>query len=142
MLELYQYAQRVVILPEVLYHYAVNPVSLSRTYRPDRFQKIKVLARQMNELARTSHNSYPVEIATMFVGLIMGTMRLLVAANEKIPVKIKRIAEIVNDDFLQEQVKLIDCAGENFSKKAFCFALRKRSVSCCYVLAALRNLKG
>lgn len=48
-IEILQYANCVVWIPECIYNYCVNPLSLSKSYREDRFQQIKKLYAKVKE---------------------------------------------------------------------------------------------
>ena len=142
MLDLFQHLNRVTFIRKVFYHYCENPASLSRTYRADRYQKLRQLAVSMTELAEKMNCHIKSEIATMFLNQLMGALRHIAACGENLASKMKYIREIVNDPFLQHVLRSNDFSGDTLTKRALYWAMRKQSAALCFLLAFARNLKG
>lgn len=142
MLDLYQHLDRVVLIRKAFYHYCENSSSLSRTYRADRYQKLKQLSVSMAELADKMDCSIEAEIATMFLNQLMGALRQIVACREGLDSKMRHIKEMVHDSFLQDLIRSYDFSGDTLTKRALYWAISKKSAALCFFLAFARNLKG
>ena len=96
----------------------------------------------MTELSERYGCAVKAEIATMYLGFIMGALKQVAACKEAWTEKKKCLQEIVHDAYLQDVFTVYDASSEPCTKKALFWALRKKSVGLCYALAWARNLKG
>ena len=142
MFELYQFVEKAAFIRKAFYNYVVNPKSLSHSYRKDRYQKIRQFAVSMMEQSRKYGCEVKSEITTMYLSLVMGALKQIVASKEKNTEKKKLIREIIQDKLLQDALNEYNYSGEAYTKKALFWAMRKKSMSACYTLAWARNLKG
>ena len=142
MFELYQFVEKAAFIRKAFYNYVVNPKSLSHSYRKDRYQKIRQFAVSMMEQSRKYGCEVKSEITTMYLSLVMGALKQIVASKEKNTEKKKLIREIIQDKLLQDALNEYNYSGEAYTKKALFWAMRKKSMSACYALAWARNLKG
>ena len=140
--ELYQHINRVFFLPKVFYHYTVNLRSLSRSYRSDRYRRIKHFAISMRDLSEKMKCNVEEEIATMYLGLLMGALRQIVASDETFGKKMCLLREILNDDYLQKSLNSNDFSGDNLPKRLLYWTMRRKWAGLCYFLAAARNFRG
>ncbi|MBR6787869.1 MAG: glycosyltransferase family 2 protein [Clostridia bacterium] len=142
MFELYQFVEKAAFIRKALYFYVVNPKSLSRSYCKDRYQRTRKFAIAMMEQSKKYDCEITPEITTMYLGLVMGVLKQIVACKEKFVEKQRLMREVVQDSLLQEALPEYDYSGEAYTKKVLFWAMRKKSVCICYALAWLRNLKG
>lgn len=142
-LQLYAKAEKVAIIDRVFYHYTVNVCSLSHTYREDRYERIadfyKKLLSLCDELGATEFVA--VEAAATFAGLSIGCFKQIVASKEKLSQKLTKIEKIVNDSCLQAVLEEYDFSGDDFGKKVFWDAIRKKKTGICYAVVLMRNIK-
>ena len=140
MFELYQQVEKAAFIRKVLYHYSVNPKSLSRVYRKDRYTKIKQLVAAMTALSEKYHCDVEQEISSMFLGGVMSVIKQIAASKENN--KRKLIKEVITDEYLQNVLSNYHYAGEGKTKKILFWAMKKKKSGLCYVLSAARNMKG
>lgn len=143
LLELYSYADKVVILNEVLYHYVVNPASLTQTYREDRYQKLVYFYQQLLERS-TQMGILPhvrTEASAVFAGLSIGCFKQIVASSESIADKIRKIRSIMDDLCLQDVLKNGDFSGDPAGKRVLWYAIKNKKFLLCYLIVKMRNFK-
>lgn len=143
-LEFYQYVRKMVIVPNVLYHYIANPVSLSRIYREDRYEKVKYLAYRLTELSQKMdcEEILRERIACIFLGLTIGAVKQIVSANMPIAKKKEALFKVLQDGYLQEVLSKNDYSDESFQKRLIFSAMKQKNWFACYVLIKIRNLAG
>ena len=141
LLGLYQYVRKVIILEETLYFYRENQSSISRSYCPDRFQKIKHFYKECIKLCSVC--GYPEEVARRcaepFVSFTIAAMKQEVAYHKTLRASLGSIKEIVDDTVLQQvlQEKKKDKTGH--LRKVLFWAMRHKMYRLCYLLAAAKN---
>ena len=140
--ELYQHVQKVVYIPQVFYHYTINPVSLSHVYHKNRYMRIKQLAKDMIQLSRHWNCDVRAELDTMFLNAVIGTFKLIASSAESARVKLCYFGEIVNDDYLQTVLRTHVSSNEGFAKRSLYWSMKRRKAGLCYLLSVIRNLKG
>lgn len=143
-LKLYQYAQKIVILDKVFYHYTTNPTSLTQTYRKDRYEKICYFYEKIRQLAQEMNMAAVLEdgICTIFLGLTIGCMKQIVSSNESMYHKRIYLSQILQDETLLNALKTHDFSGENRKKKVLYWACRHQKVYAVYGLIWLRGLRN
>ena len=143
LLSLYAAADKVVIINNVYYHYVMNPVSLTHTYRADRYYKLKIFYHEMLKLSEdiSIHSYVHKEIAAVFVGLSIGCFKQIVASKDSFTEKINKIREIIEDFCLQDILKNNSFNGDPKGKKILWWAVRRKKVLLCYFIVKMRNVK-
>ena len=143
-LDFFQYVQKAVILPKVFYHYITNPVSLSRVYREDRYEKVKYLAQELEELSRGigCYDLLEERISRIFLGLTIGVMKQIVGAHLPITKKKYELIRIMKDEYLQGVFKKNEFNREELQKRMLFCEMRKKRWMTCYFLLKLRNMIG
>ena len=141
-LDLYQYVRKAVILPEILYHYITNPVSLSRSYRADRYDKLVYMADKMAELSiRMGSNDILQErIDRVFLGFTIGAMKQIVAVSLPFKQKKKELCRMLSDAQMRRVFLENDFSGEHILRRILFWAMKRRYVMMCYVIIAVRNM--
>jgi len=127
-LEYYQYSKKVVFIKKPFYHYISNPVSLSKSYRPDRYEKLKTLANKLTELSLNMGLGEILRqrIITIFLGLTIGALKQIVFSDISPKDKSTQIKAILNDPYMQNTLKNFDNYGDRPSKRFFFFAMRRK----------------
>ncbi|MBR3988861.1 MAG: glycosyltransferase [Clostridia bacterium] len=139
--ELYGYLGSVYILDKAFYHYTVNNASLSRSYRPDRFERIKVFYDVMNSLSKRMGlcDVLDQSIKGVTFGLIIGTMKIIVASELSFKQRCSELRKIVKDNFLQNLVSETEYSGAGWQKKLLYKATKNKLVLLCFLLVYLKN---
>lgn len=139
--ELYGYLKSVYVLDRVFYHYTVNNSSLSRSYRSDRFERIKCFYEAMVALCEKMGigdvMDQPVKGVTF--GITIGAMKLIVASDLGFQRRYSELKRIIKDDFLQELIKGTDYSGAGLQKKLLYRAAKYKQVLLCFLLVYLKN---
>lgn len=142
MFELYQFVEKAAFIRKAFYFYGVNPQSLSRSYHKDRYLRTRKFAISMMEQSNKYSCEVKTEITTMYLGLVMGVLKQIVACKENYAEKKRLMQEVILDTVLQEALSGYNYSGEAYTKKALFWAMRKKYIGICYALAWARNLKG
>lgn len=127
-LQYYSYCEKVAFIQKPFYHYIANPASLSKSYRADRYERIKVFLEKMNELSvkMGMKSELQERIKTVFLGITIGALKQIVCAD--LPGKQRRCAfkTVVNDDTMKTVLKDYDASGEGLFKRIFFWSMKKR----------------
>lgn len=141
MLKLFRGVSCVAVLPEALYRYHRNEKSLSRGYRPDRFDRIKTFYRAQTDLCRRCGYSREVErrCTEPFLNLTIAAMKQEAAVHRDRKLAVERIRQIVSDDLLQQVLSKTRKNKVGIRKKLLFCAMRNHWYRCCLFLLTLRN---
>lgn len=139
--ELYGQINRVYLLNDVLYHYMVNQASLSRSYRSDRFEKIKGFNAAMISLCEEMGiiELLKQPIAEVTFGFSIGAIKQIVAADFSLKRRYGELKRVVRDDTLQQVLKTISYKEFNIKKRMLHSAIKHKTVWLCFLLVHLKN---
>lgn len=142
--ELYGYLDRVYVIDRVFYHYTVNQSSLSRSYRADRFERIKPFYEAMISLSERMaiRNVMDQSIKGVTFGFIIGAMKQLVASDLGFKKRYAELRKIIKDSFLQELVRGTDYSGVGVQKKLLYKAAKYKLVLLCFLFIYLKNKRN
>ncbi len=135
-LEYYSYCETVAFIKKPFYHYIANPCSLSKSYRADRYEKLKVLAKKMYELSAQMNMEAELSqrVITIFMGLTIGAVKQIVASGESFGKKFGDVKAVVTDSFMQQQLGDYDFSGEPFLKRCLLWSIKKKHVLFSYFI--------
>lgn len=141
---LYKYVSKVAILPEALYFHFVNEESLSRTYRFDRFEKIKQFYLDTVTMAREQGYNEKVQqgIAGLFLSFSVGAMKQIVASNMKYKDKKRMIMQIIHDDLMQRILHSTPYKTYGKAREVLFWGIRRKLFHMCYLLLEVQNTVG
>lgn len=139
--ELYGHLKCVCVLDRVFYHYTVNNASLSRSYKPDRFERIKAFYKAMLSLSDKMAAKEVLEqsIKGITFGSTIGAMKHIVASGLPFRTRYGELKKVVKDKTLQEIVKTTCYRGCNWQKKLLYWAVKHKLVWLCYLFVYLKN---
>lgn len=142
--ELYGQLNSVCVLDRVFYHYTVNQSSLSRSYRSDRFERIKSFYQAMLSLGEKMNISNVIEqsIKGVTFGITIGAMKLIVASDLSFKQKYLELRKIIKDEFLQTLVRGTDYSGAGLQKRLLYNATKYNLVLLCFLLVYLKNKRN
>jgi hypothetical protein len=134
--ELHQYLQTVAVVQKVFYHYVVNPTSLSRSFRPERFNRIKEFYKTMLALSQKMKLQKELDqpIKVMTFGLCIGAMKQIVNAELSLKERYDTLKTVILDSTMQSMVKTTDISEAKLQKKLFYQAIKLKFVWLCYLL--------
>ncbi len=139
-LEFYSYTKTVAFIPKPFYHYLFNPTSLSRSYRADRYVRMKVFYEKMKELSREIGMEQELKepIKTVFLGITIGALKQIVAAGGSHQQRHKIFKAVVEDDTMKVVLKDYDFSGEGLLKRVFFWSMKKRFSALSYYIIKIK----
>lgn len=136
----FRHVTRMAVLPEAMYYYCRNSMSLTRTYRKDRYQGIKAFYDKT--LILCENLKYPKEIKTRFastyLGFVIATLKLIALSDDNLLDKLRNIREIEKDPHLKKVLSQIDLKIESKSRKWVRLLLMRQNTLLCYLMLILR----
>lgn len=142
--ELYGYLNKVYVLNRIFYHYTVNNSSLSRKYRPDRFERIKQFSASMDSLSERMgvQKETDQSLKSVTFGLVVGAMKLVVASDAAFRQRYREIRRMVRDEFLQKLVRSTDYSGAGIQKKLLYGATKHKLTLLCFLYVYFKNKRN
>lgn len=139
LLQLYKYVQSVAIIEEAFYNYCYNEVSLSHSYRKDRYVKLVDFYNKSIQLARECGFSDIVidKIKHLFIAFVIGALKLIAQSDD--PQRRIDFKKIVVDPVLQETLHSIILVDGTLSRKIFLFCLKHKIYSLAFIFAKLKK---
>lgn len=139
--ELHGHLNRVCVLDRAFYHYTVNASSLSRSFRSDRFERIKSFYAAMialgGRMGLCDVLAQPIRGATF--GLVISAMKQIVAADFPLRQRYAELKRIIHDAVLQDWVRTTDYAGVGIQKRLLYTAVKHKWVCLCYIFLYSKN---
>ncbi len=129
LLILYKNVSRVTVLKRAFYYYCENDTtSLTRVFRPDRYEKQKTFLKGCLDIC--DDMNYSAEIRSrlryQFMGNSLGAMKRIVISDASFGKRYAQINQIVNDDTMQEVVSGLDLKNETGMRKVLFNCMRSR----------------
>lgn len=143
LLALYMKVNHVAILSEALYYYRNNDSSISRSYHPERYDRIRHFYLETVALGKRLGCTQNV-IDRLYMPYISFTIAALKQeANAAIPVAIKKsnLKRILNDELLQEAIKDTHKSKTALTREILFWSIQKKCYSLCYLLLKAQNLR-
>ena len=139
LLNLYKDVQSVTVLSKGLYFYCENNTSLTRTYRKDRYERIKNFYVKCTELCE--RNGYSEKVKNRCTGpylsFVIAAMKQEVAANKR-SVCMQNIKKIIDDDLLQDVLAKVLTEKNAAEKHLLYKAMQKKRYAICYAFFWLK----
>lgn len=126
LLQLYQHVKKLVVVKEAFYFYCENITSLTRTYRPDRFEKINFFYDKCVELCNICKYSDKVieQLKRPYVSYVIAAMKQLAVADMPILEKERNFKYIIQDKTLQRNINSICMRYEPLGRKILLYAMK------------------
>lgn len=125
---LYKYVNVVAVLPEAKYFYCENETSLTRTYRADRFDKIKQFYADTLQLAREQEYGHLVQtrIAGLFLSFTIAALKQVVISDMGFFQRMKTLDQILSDELLQQILRTSNCRSSSRARNVILWAMRSK----------------
>lgn len=140
LLALYAQVQKAVVLQKALYFYCENESSLSRTYRPDRYEKNRLF--YVACLKRCKACGYSDEVfrscAEPFLRNTIGAMKQEAACHDR-KTAVRHLREIMDDPLLRQVLDNKRNEKTNPKKRMLFWTIRNRLYLLCYILLTAKN---
>lgn len=140
LLALYRHVESVAVLSEALYVYCLNPASLTKTYRADRFRKIKEFYVRSEALCHESGYSPEIKerLKAPFWAFTIDAMKQEAAHSPKREA-ISNIQQIIDDPLTCRLIGETAGNGQGIMRRVLFWAIGRRNGGLCWFLAKLRN---
>lgn len=130
------------VVPEAFYYYCENFRSVSRKYRPDRYEKVCHFHNESKKLCEEYGYNRDVlfRLDNIFLSFVIAILKQEFAYSNSLCEKRKRIKMVADDGRLQSVLfaHRLDCLGRN--KRVLYWALRHRFYSVIICLLAIKKL--
>lgn len=141
-MELYYYIKKVGVIEESFYYYCENEVSLTHTYREDRYFKIKEFYDKSVMLCNSLEYPTIVEqrLSYQYLSNTIAAFKMVVKSENNGNSQKKRIIKaIVTDPHLQRICYNINNNREKSQRKFLIFCIRKKWANIVYFLIKIKN---
>ncbi len=141
---LYKYVSKAAVLPEAFYYYCDNAASLTRTYRADRFERIKGFYRDCTAMAAAQGYTDRVgsRIGGLYLAFSIAAMKQIVVADLPEKEKIGLIRQIVSDPVTRQVLVDPESQSSGFARKVLLWAMKGRHYRLVRLLAGAQTLRG
>lgn len=128
------------VVPEAFYFYCQNNMSLTRTYRKDRYEKIKDFYDQTILLCQNL--DFPEVVKTRFSSVylvfVIAALKMIVLSEESTTEKLSHIKAIEKDTHLKTVLGKVDPKIESKSRNLIRIGLLKKQTLVCYAMLYLK----
>lgn len=140
---LYRYVESVALLPEAKYYYCQNAASLTQSYRPDRYDRIRQFYLDTTAMAREQGYGGKIlsRISGLFLSFTIAAMKQIVASGETDGEKRKAISDILQDTVLESCLADPQCRYRNRARRIMLWAMRGKRTDMVMALIRLQNLR-
>lgn len=138
-----KHIRKAAVLHEALYYYCFNAISLSHTYREDRYEKIRQFYLKSVELCEAM--DYPKIVVTQcsepYISYTIATLKQIADNYPQISINANYISAIASDDVLQKVLREKSKERKNFSRGVLFWSLRHRMWLLTYILVKIQLFK-
>lgn len=140
LLKLFKFVNKVSVIAEAFYYYCRNESSLSRTYRADRFGKVKDFYNRTVEMCKELEYSEEIlhRVTKPYLAFTIAALKQESTAPRSNSENIKRIKELINDETLQSVLERNKKDNVSFNRRMLFFAMRNKMNGLCYLLLRLK----
>lgn len=136
LLNLYKFVKRVSVLSEALYFYCENAGSLTHTYKPDRYNRIKNFYVACYQLAEESNYGADVKerLSYPYLSNTIAAMKMIVGSDQSKNDRLKQLENVIKDETLQKVVDKTSLTKEKKLRKLLLEAVRRKQTKFCYLM--------
>ena len=140
LLRLYKDVKKVTIIPEAFYYYCENNMSLTHTYKADRFDRIKQFYNAcINVCDEFGYNDeVRKRLAGLFISNTIAAMKMIIQADMCNSDKKNIFRTICKDEQLHEIINNVEIRKEKFTRKLLLYFLKFRLYSACELLVRMK----
>ncbi|MBP3371359.1 MAG: glycosyltransferase family 2 protein [Clostridia bacterium] len=141
LLWLYRHVNSVAVLPEDLYFYCENQASLTKTYRPDRYERICNFYYDTTAMAKQMYNSDAIlqRIAGLFFGFSVAAMKQIMAADMSRREKRRMIAAVITKEPMCSVLRQLRGSYPDIKRRVLMWAMDKKLCGAVCLLLQLQN---
>ena len=136
--EFFAKLKKVVFINKAYYCYCQNEDSLTTTYNPDRYEKIKKCYQEVEKIA--NKNSYDGEVQlrlkASFIATVIGCLKMEAGNGKKNGYKkaFLNVKEICNDEYLEKAIQVYPDSFYSKSWKIFVWCIKKKHYALLYII--------
>ena len=141
LLNLYKDVEKVVVLQEAFYYYCLNEGSLTQSYRPDRYKKIKHFYMESLTLCDGLEYNDVVRrrLARLFIAFSIAAMKQAAVAADTFKNRWNAVKAISADPMMLQAVTIGKGKVDSKARKILFFAIEHRLQVLCFLLCELKN---
>lgn len=141
LLRLYRDVQKVAILPEALYFYCENAASLTHTYQPGRFERIKHFYNACMDTCDELGYSDRIrrQLSYPFLSFTIAAMKMIAATDCTRQEQLKELDAVVTDATLQKVLRTVPPAKDKLTRRLLLEAAKRKQTGICYLLLVLKE---
>ncbi len=141
LIALYKDVNKVAVLSEALYFYRENNNSLSRVYRPDRFEKNKICYEKTASLCRRLGHCRECEnrVGLLFLTNAISAMKHISVSQMSFRDKQKEIKKIIDNHTLQIALCTLKTEKDSRNRRILFFLMKNKLYLFCYILCSLKT---
>lgn len=139
-LSLYNSVKKVAVLPEALYYYCVNEESLTHTYRPDRYTKVKYFYDSAKTLCVKLGYSDKVKksLTQPYISYTTAALKMIMQSDLSKEAKKKECDQILHDLHLHKVISEMSLGPEKLQRKVFLIAIKLKWYRLCRFFVSLK----
>lgn len=146
-MDVFNYLTKIAFINKPYFCYCQNEGSLTTSYKPDRFERLKYFYKTMQELSKQYKYPKVVEerLYGAFISNLMACIKMEVANRNKSTRKqaFEKAKKIYTDEFLQEAVNNYNCTNKSKGWKLFYYCIKKKRYNLLsYVMLINYKTKG
>lgn len=136
LLGLYKYVNRVSVLSKALYFYCENAGSLTHTYKPDRYNRIKNFYEDCYQLAEESNYGADVKerLSYPYLSNTIAAMKMIVRSSQSKDDRLKQLETVIKDETLQKVIDKTSLTKEKTLRKLLLKAIKRKQTKFCYLM--------
>lgn len=144
LIDLYASVKVANVIPEAFYNYCRNEGSLTRKYRDDRFDKIKVYYDKCIDMCKMHgyENAVLQQVGDTYFSYTIGALKQIVMSSMPITQKYKKISEIVMDSHLQKTINEVDINKGSKFRRLLMNKLQQKSCKTVFLLVVLGCIRN
>lgn len=137
LLSLFRHVNSVALLEEALYYYRENAVSLSRSYRQNRYEGIRCFYQESVKLSNELGYNLEVRkrLADPFLAFTRAAIKQEVVCMLPLETRIRNVRRILDDETLQHVLWEIQRDSTSVSRRIFFLTMKYRLWVFCFLLA-------
>lgn len=136
LLGLFKDVRKVSVVPEALYYYCRNTSSLSRSYKPERFEKTRSFYLKTVELCKRMGYGDEIlhRVSKPYLAFTIASLKQETVSPYPFYKKMKKIKSFILDDVLQSVLEQNKNDNVGFNRKILYFAMRNKLYFLSYLL--------
>lgn len=141
LLALFKHVNSVTVVPKALYFYCENENSLSRTYREDRYKKIRHFYLECVKLCEQLEYNDDImhRITKPYLDFVIALLKQELKFNKNAVARYQNLKDVINDDVLQTVLQKNKNDKVKMSKKILFYAMRKKWYFLCVVIFRIKG---